>query len=408
MNLLKNDFPILSEKNETGQRLIYLDNAATTQKPKAVLEAETNYYRNLNANPHRGAYDLSVAATELLEEVRGKVKAWLHAPSGGEIIFTKNATESLNLIAMSYGMNFLKEGDEIVLSIAEHHSNLVPWQIVAMNRKVQLSYLYTDQNGVLHPEEVQKKITPRTKLVAISQVSNVTGCIHPIEEVIECAHSMGAVVVVDGTQGAPHLPVDVKRLDADFYVFSGHKMLAPMGIGVLYAKKILLEQMPPFLYGGDMIEYVEEQSATYAPIPQKFEAGTQNLGSIAGLGAALDYLGAIGMKQLRRKEEELTGYLIEELCKVPYIRLVGPGELTNRIGVVSFLMEDVHPHDIATIVNKDGIAIRSGNHCAQPLHRFLKLSATSRASVYLYNTTEDIDMLCDSLRGVRRWLRYGA
>lgn len=408
MKQLEKDFPILSREDARGHRLVYLDNAATTQKPFVVLNAEAKYYQSSNANPHRGAYDLSIAASQLLESVRSKTKKWLHASSRGEVIFTKNATEALNLVALSYGMSFLGEGDEIVVSIAEHHSNLVPWQVVAKSRKAKLSYLYTDKNGMISEDEIRRRITKRTKLVAVSHVSNVTGCIHPIEKIIEYAHRMGAVVVVDGTQGLPHLIVDVESLDADFYVFSAHKMLAPMGTGVLYAKKSLLEQMPPFLYGGDMIEYVEEQSATYAPIPQKFEAGTHNLGSIAGFGAALDYLERIGMDNLRGMEESLTGYLIDRLCQVPHLKLVGPKELKNRIGVAAFLIEDIHPHDIATIVNYDSVAIRSGHHCAQPLHRYLELPATCRASVYLYNTTQDIDRLYDSLLGVRRRLGYGA
>lgn len=408
VNNFRKDFPLISNLDEQGRGIAYLDNAATTQKPYYVINAEEDYYKYKNANPHRGAYDLSVAATKVLEEVREKTKRWLHAPEDSEVIFTKNASESLNLVAYSYGMNYIGEGDEIVLAISEHHSNLVPWQMVAKAKGAVLSYLYLNEEGRITLEEANKKITNKTKLVAIAQVSNVTGCVSPVEEIIQLAHSKGAVVVVDGTQGAPHLAVNLEQMDADFYAFSGHKMLGPMGIGILYGKKKYLDEMPPFLYGGDMIEYVEEQSTTYAPVPQKFEAGTQNMGSIAGFGAAIDYLTTVGMDTVQAVEEELTKYLLEQLSTIPYLSLVGSTSLDNRIGVVPFVIEGVHPHDVVTILNKDLVAIRSGNHCAQPLHNFLKIPATCRASVYLYNTKEDIDRLADSLKGVRRWLGYGA
>lgn len=406
-NFLK-DFPLLLNTDESGRRLVYLDNAATTQKPLAVLQAETDYYKNKNANPHRGAYDLSVAATKVLEDVRDKTKRWLNVPKDGEVIFTKNASESLNLVAYSYGMTFIEPGDEIVLAVSEHHSNLVPWQMVAKAKGAVLTYLYLNEEGRITKEEAKKKISSKTKLVAIAQVSNVTGCVSPVEHIISLAHKVGAVVVVDGTQGAPHLSINLEKMDADFYAFSGHKMLGPMGIGILYGKRELLEQMPPFLYGGDMIEYVEEQSTTYAPIPQKFEAGTQNMGSIAGFGAAIDYIQSVGMDKIQAIEEGLTGYLLDQLREIPKLSIVGATTLDNRIGVVPFIIEGVHPHDAVTIVNKDLVAIRSGNHCAQPLHNFLKIPATCRASVYLYNTKDDIDRLADSLKGVRRWLGYGA
>lgn len=408
MEHLIEDFPLLGNVDQKGRKLAYLDNAATTQKPLSVLEVEADYYKNKNANPHRGAYDLSVEATKVLDEVREKAKRWLNVKADGEIIFTKNASESLNLVAYSYGLTFLNPGDEIVVAISEHHSNLVPWQMVAKAKGAILTYLYLDKEGRITKEEARKKISSKTKIVAVAQVSNVTGFISPIEDIISLAHQVGAVVVVDGTQGAPHLFVDLSKMDADFYAFSGHKMLAPMGIGVLYAKKKLLDKMPPFLYGGDMIEYVEEQSTTYAPIPQKFEAGTQNMGSVAGFGAAIDYIEAVGMKRIQEIEADLTAYLLTKLSEVDKLKIVGSTSLENRIGVVPFVIEDVHPHDVVTIVNKDLIAIRSGNHCAQPLHQFLQIPATCRASVYLYNTKEDIDRLAESLKGVRRWLGYGA
>ncbi len=404
----RKDFPLLSYYHEKGRGIAYLDNAATTQKPFSVLRAEEEFYTHKNANPHRGAYDLSMAATKVLEDVREKTKRWLNVPKDGEIIFTKNASESLNLVAYSYGMHAISAGDEILLAVSEHHSNLVPWQMVAKAKGAVLSYLYLDEEGRITAEEVKKKITDKTKLVAIAQVSNVTGCISPLEDIIGLAHKRDAVVVVDGTQGAPHLTVDLEKMDADFYAFSGHKMLGPMGIGILYGKKQHLESMPPFLYGGDMIEYVKEQSATFAPLPQKFEAGTQNMGSIAGFGAAIAYLEGVGMKKLQALEKELTGYLLEKLGNIPYVSIVGSSGPENRIGVVPFVIEGVHPHDVVTILNKDSVAIRAGNHCAQPLHAYLKVPATCRASVYLYNTRDDIDRLADSLKGVRRWLGYGA
>ncbi len=406
MNPYIKDFPILDTKTNSGKPLVYLDNAATTQKPWAVLEAESFYYQKANANPHRGSYDLSIAATTLWEETRQKTKAFIHGNEQGEVIFTKNATESLNLVAMSYGRSVLKEGDEVLIAISEHHSNLVPWQVVTREKKAILRYMYTTQEGVLEPEEIRKKVNEHTKIIAIGHVSNVTGYINPVEVAIEEGHKVGAVVVVDGTQSVPHMPVDVAALDADFYAFSCHKMLAPMGIGVLYGKKAHLEEMPPYQYGGDMIEYVEEQETTYAPIPQKFEAGTQNLGSAAGLGAAIDYLNAIGMEQVCHLEEELTVYLLEKLQNVPHVKLLGPLTPERKIGVAAFNMEGIHPHDVATIVNQDGIAIRSGHHCAQPLHKFLQVPSSCRASVYLYNTKEEIDQLCDSLKHTRRWLGY--
>lgn len=408
MSKYMDDFPALWQTDKKGNRLSYLDNAATTQKPVCVLQAIENYYRQLNANPHRGAYELSLLATNALDRAREKVRSFIGAKNAEDIIFTKNATEALNLIAVSYGGTFLNEGDQIVIVISEHHSNLVPWQQLARQKKAALTYLYTDERGVLSPEEINRKITRGTKLVAAAHVSNVTGQVNPIELIIERAHQVGAVAVIDGTQSAPHIAVDVTALEADFYVFSGHKMLAPMGIGILYGKPELLERMPPFLFGGDMIEYVEEQTSTFAPLPQKFEAGTPNVEGAVGLASAIEYIEAIGINTIHRMELELTQYMLERLCAVPYLKILGPDTVENRIGVVPFTMENVHPHDIATILNSDNIAIRSGHHCAQPFHRFLGVPATCRASVYLYNTREDIDRLADSLKGVRRWLGYGA
>ncbi|SHH87455.1 cysteine desulfurase / selenocysteine lyase [Sporobacter termitidis DSM 10068] len=407
MNKYLHDFPLLLQPDEKGRRIAYLDNAATTQKPQAVLDAVTAYYQTSNANPHRGAYDLSEAATKALESAREKVRAFLGAPKAAEIVFTKSATESLNLVAQSYGMSFLNPGDEIVLAISEHHSNLVPWQIVARARGAFLTYLYTDESGRILPGEIEKKITGKTKLVAAAHASNVTGVVNPIEAIIDRAHQVGAVAVVDGTQSAPHMAVDVAALGADFYALSAHKMLGPMGVGVLYGKEKLLEAMPPFLYGGDMIEYVEEQTSTFAPVPQKFEGGTQNVGGAVGLSAAIDYLNSVGMESIREHERALTAYMLDRLRGVPQLKIVGPDELQDRIGVVSFTLEGAHPHDVATILNADRIAVRSGHHCAHPFMCHLGVQATCRASVYLYNSNEDIDRLAESLKGVRRWLGYG-
>lgn len=399
------DFPLL-QQTDKGKRLVYLDNGATTQKPLSVIRAIEQYYTTFNANPHRGAYELSVQATEIYENTREKVRDFLGAAKISEIIFTKNATESLNLIAYSYGMNFIQAGDEIVISIAEHHSNLVPWQQVAKAKGAVLKYLYVNTDGVLSEEELDSKITGKTKLVAVTHVSNVLGIINPVKRIAEKAHAVGAVVVVDGAQSIPHLPVNVRELDVDFFVFSGHKMLAPMGIGVLYGKEKLLDAMPPFLFGGDMIEYVQEQDTTFAPLPAKFEAGTQNVGGAMGLSAAIDYLNRVGMSAIEECEKELVRYAITKLSKLPYVTLYGCGELVDKTGVISFNVQDVHPHDVSTILDADGIAIRAGHHCAHPLLQYLGVNATCRASLYFYNTKDDVDALIDSLSRVRKVMGY--
>lgn len=400
------DFP-LSVQQMNGKRLVYLDNAATTQKPFVVLDAVMKYYKEDNANPHRGAYDLSVRATQAYEDAREVVREFIGAKHVHEVIFTRNATESLNLLAYSYGLHSVEAGDEIVLSIAEHHSNLVPWQQVAKARGAVLNYMYLNEHGVVKDEEIEKKITNKTKLVAIAQVSNVLGSAHPLKKIIAKAHAVGAVVVVDAAQSVPHFTVDVQELDADFLVFSGHKMLAPMGIGVLYGKEDLLNAMPPFLYGGDMIEYVREQDSTFAPLPEKFEAGTQNVGGAVGLAAAIKYIKKVGLDEIAKIEKDLTNYAIEKMINLPYITLYGDTKgVTERAGVVSFNVQDAHPHDVSTILDADGVAIRAGHHCAHPLMSYLKVAATCRASFYLYNTREDIDILVDSIAKVRKVLGY--
>lgn len=404
----KKDFPIFYDHSYQEKKLHYLDSAATTQKPQVVLDKINEYYQTSNANPHRGAYDLSMEATLAIDCAREKVKNFIGAAKVEEILFTKNATEALNLVAYSYANTFLQEGDEIVLAISEHHSNLVPWQIIAKAKKLNLVYLYTDENARITEAEIKKKITTKTKLVALAYISNVTGVINPIQYAIELAHKVGALVVVDGTQSTPHLKVNVSNLDADFYAFSAHKMLGPMGIGVLYGKENILNSMPPFLFGGDMIEYVEQYETTFAPLPQKFEAGTQNVGGAVGLGAAITYLEQIGMDNVYQHEVELTGYLLEKLQAVDDLLIVPPHDLKDRIGVVSFNVKNAHPHDVATILNADKIAVRSGHHCAQPFMKYLNVQATCRASLYIYNTTEDIDALVESLKNVKRWLQNGS
>ncbi|MCI1981908.1 MAG: cysteine desulfurase [Oscillospiraceae bacterium] len=392
-----------------GKRLVYLDNAATVQKPLPVLQAVDEYYRRYNANPHRGLYALSVEATQKFEGARRTVKKFIGAEKDSEVIFTRNASEALNLVAYSYGLTFLKEGDEIALPVSEHHSNLVPWQMVAKTKGAKLVYLYPDAEGRLTDEEISAKITPRTKVVALAHVSNVLGSVYPVKKIAQKAHSVGAVVVLDCAQSIPHMPVDVKDLGADFMAFSGHKMMAPMGIGVLYGRQELLEKMPPFLRGGEMIEYVHEQEAAFAPPPLKFEAGTQNVGGAVGLDAAIHYLLKVGYGTIRKTEEDLLNYALDGLAEIPHVTVYGGTKnRENRCGVISFNVDGVHPHDVASILDADGVAIRAGHHCAQPLMDYLCVGATCRASLYFYNTREDVDAFLESLKKVRGWLGLGA
>ena len=406
MNPYRKDFPILNTERD-GKRLVYLDNAATTQKPLSVLRAVDDYYRTSNANPLRGLYALSIRATQLYEDARSTVREFINAEKDAEVLFTRNASESLNLVAYSYGMTFLKEGDEIALPVSEHHSNLLPWQMVAKAKGAVLRYLYPNKAGRL-PESELDKIGPKTRLVAIAHVSNVLGTVFPVEEVVRRAHAVGAVVVLDCAQSIPHYRVDVQKLGADFVAFSGHKMLAPMGIGVLYGKEELLDKMPPFLTGGEMIDYVSEQEATFAPLPQKFEAGTQNVGGAVGLAEAIRYLEGIGYDAIEKTEKELLRYALDGLAKVPHVTVYGDAvSIEQRCGVISFNVDGVHPHDVATILDTDGVAIRAGHHCAQPLMQYLGVGSTCRASLYFYNTTEDIDIFLRSLQKVRGWLGLG-
>ena len=388
----KKDFPILNEKQIT-----YLDSGATTQKPEQVINAIDEYYKTTNANVHRGAYSLSVEATAKYEEAREKVARFINSPSAEQEIFSKNATESLNLIAYSYGMENLKKDDEIVLSIMEHHSNLVPWQKVAKTTGAKLNYMYINDEFEISDEEIESKITDKTKIVGITHVSNVLGTINNVKKIIKQAHKKGAIVIVDSSQSIPHMKIDVQDLDCDFLVFSGHKMLAPLGIGALYGKKQLLNDMTPFLMGGDMIEYVYEQETTFAPLPNKFEAGTQNIEGVIGLAAAIDYIENIGYERIAQIEDEVVNYAREELSKLDYIELYLTPNKQNHSSVISFNIKGVHPHDVASILDTYGVCVRSGNHCAQPLMRYLGIDSTCRASFYLYNTKEDVDKLVEAL-----------
>ncbi len=400
------DFPLLHTQMN-GKPIVYLDNGATTQKPEQVIRALCGYYGGCNANPHRGAYALSVEATEIYENARKVTAQFIHAKRPEEIIFTKNATEALNLVAYSYGLTNVGKGDEIVITIAEHHSNLVPWQHVAKAKGATLKYIYLEKDGNLSDEDIETKITEKTKLVAVTQVSNVLGLKNDVKKVAKKAHSVGAVVVVDGSQSVAHQKVDVQDIDADFFAFSGHKMLSPMGIGVLYGKYDILDAMPPFLMGGDMIEYVQEQDTTFAELPAKFEAGTQNVGGAAGLQAAIEYLGKIGFDRIEAIEKELVDYALPQLRELPYIELYGcDSTRDNKTGIIAFNVKDVHPHDVATILDSTGVAVRAGHHCAQPLHRYLGLNASCRASFYLYNTKEDVDRWIAALKKVRKVLGY--
>ena len=387
------EFPLLAEKMN-GLPIAYLDNGATTQKPETVIEAIAEYYRRQNANPHRGAYALSVTATDVYENCRERVAKFLNAKRSREIIFTKNATEALNLVAYSYGLSVLKPGDEILISVAEHHSNLVPWQMVAARTGAKLNYIYLEDDGNLSEKDIQEKITQKTKIVAVTQVSNVLGLINDVKAIGEKAHAVGAVIIVDGSQSVPHIAVDVQALDCDFLAFSGHKLLSPMGIGVLYGKEKLLNEMPPFLMGGDMIEYVTEQHTDYAELPAKFEAGTQNVGGAAGLTAAIDYLEKVGFEYITAREKELIDYALPKLKELDFIELYGcDSQRDNKTGLITFNVKEVHPHDVSTILDAEGVAIRAGHHCAQPLMIYLGQNATCRASFYFYNTNSTTSRL---------------
>ena len=401
-NPYRKDFPLLE-----NNKVIYLDNAATSQRPEAVIQAEAQFYEKYNANPLRGLYELSVEATDCYEEARETVRKFIGAGSTEEIIFTRNTTESINLVAYSYGLTHLKTGDEILVTIDSHHSNLLPWQMVARQTGAVLKFLECTQEGTLPDEVLEAAITEKTKLVAVAQVSNVLGCVNPVEKIVKLAHEKGAVVVVDAAQSAPHMPVDVTALDVDFLAFSGHKLMGPMGIGVLYGKEELLEKMPPFLTGGEMISSVTREGATYAKLPHKFEAGTVNAAGAAGLAAAIRYVEKIGFDTIMAKEEALTKRAMEGLKKVPHLHILGDESPENHTGIVAFTIEGVHPHDVSEILSSDGIDVRAGHHCAQPLLEYLGVHNATRASFMFYNTPEEVDAFVESTAQIRRRMGYG-
>ncbi|WP_028401137.1 cysteine desulfurase SufS [Ectobacillus panaciterrae] len=390
---IRKQFPILHQQ-VNGKQLVYLDNAATSQKPIKVIEALDQYYRQYNSNVHRGVHTLGTKATDAYEGARDKVRKFINARSIEEVVFTRGTTTALNMIASSYGMDHVKEGDEIVISYMEHHSNIIPWQQVAKKKGATLKYLPLQEDGTISLEDAEKTITPNTKIVSVMYVSNVLGTINPVKELAKIAHKNGAIMVVDGAQSAPHMKVDVQDLDCDFYALSSHKMCGPTGVGVMYGKKEILENMEPAEFGGEMIDFVDLYESTWKELPWKFEAGTPIIGGAIGLGAAIDFLEEIGMDNIEKHEHELAQYAMERMSTIEGITIYGP---KHRAGLVTFNIEDVHPHDVATVLDVEGIAVRAGHHCAQPLMKWLKASATARASFYLYNTKDEIDTFVESL-----------
>ncbi|PFI34633.1 cysteine desulfurase [Bacillus cereus] len=390
---IRKQFPILDQK-VNGKQLVYFDSAATSQKPIQVIETLERYYKEYNSNVHRGVHTLGTKATDAYEGAREKVRKFINAKSMEEIIFTRGTTTALNTVAASYGLDNVKEGDEIVISYMEHHSNIIPWQQVAKKTGATLKYLPLQPDGTISLEDVRQTVTPNTKIVSIMHVSNVLGTINPVKEIGAIAHENGAIMIVDGAQSAPHMKVDVQDLNCDFYALSAHKMCGPTGVGVLYGKKELLNNMEPIEFGGEMIDFVDLQESTWKELPWKFEAGTPIIGNAIGLGAAIDFLEEIGLHNIEKHEHELAQYALERLSEVDGVTIYGP---KHRTGLVTFNIEDVHPHDVATVLDVEGIAVRAGHHCAQPLMKWLKASSTARASFYLYNTKEEIDTFVESL-----------
>lgn len=393
---IRSYFPILNQE-VNGEPLVYLDSAATSQKPVGVIEAVNKYYREYNSNVHRGVHTLGTKATDGYEGAREKVRKFINAKTTQEVIFTKGTTEAINTVASSYGIANVKKGDEIVITYMEHHSNIIPWQQVAKMTGATLKYIPLQEDGSLSLEDVKETVTPNTKIVAVTLISNVLGVINPIKEITKIAHENGAVMVVDGAQGAPHMKIDVQDLDCDFLAFSGHKMCGPTGIGVLYGKKALLENMEPVEFGGEMIDFVNLYDSTWKELPWKFEGGTPIIAGAIGLGAAIDFLEEIGLEQIQKHEHQLSTYALEKMSEIEGITIYGPKEAGRRAGLVTFNIADVHPHDVATVLDAEGIAVRAGHHCAQPLMKWLNASATARASYYLYNSEEDIDRLVQGL-----------
>jgi len=397
---IRHDFPILARRVH-DKPLVYLDNAATSQKPRQVIQALVDYYEQTNANIHRGLHTLAEEATDAYEAARGKVARFIGASGPDEILFTRNTTEALNLVAYTWAADNIREGDEIVISTMEHHSNIVPWQWVAERQGAVLKYAEVDEDGKLDLAQIEDLVTDRTKLVSMMHVSSVLGTINPIKEIARIAHAHGALMLADGAQSVPHLPVDVSELDCDFLAFSSHKMMGPTGVGVLWGRREILQDMRPFLGGGEMIEIVERQSTTYNVLPWKYEAGTPNIADVIAFGAAIDYLTELGMDRVRAHEIEITAYALEKLSKVPGVTIYGPKSAEERGGVVAFTVEDVHPHDLGQIVDYDGVAIRAGQHCCQVLAQSIGVPATARASFYVYNTPEEVDVLVAAVEGAR-------
>lgn len=403
---IKADFMILNQLvNE--EPLVYLDNAATSQKPTTVLAAVEQYYRQNNANVHRGVHTLAERATAQYEATRQKVQHFIHAKESAEVLFTRGTTTSLNWVAKSYGEAVVQPGDEIVISIMEHHSNIVPWQQLAKRQRAVLKYIDITPEGLLDMDSLRSQLTNKTKIVSLAHVSNVLGVVNPIQEIAHLVHEAGAVLVVDGAQAVPHQKVDVQELDVDFYAFSGHKMLGPTGIGVLYGKRHLLEQMEPVEFGGEMIAVVTEQESTWKELPWKFEAGTPNIAGAIGLGAAIDYMEVVGVDNIQQHEQELMQYLWPKLTAIPGLTIYGPEKLEQRTGIITFNLEDIHPHDVATAMDMEGVAIRAGNHCAQPLMTRLGCGSSARASFYVYNTTADADKFVEALNATKEFFSYG-
>ena len=404
---VRSDFPIFDSKENSG--LIYFDNAATTQRPIQVIKAIEDFYVHANANPLRGLYSLSVRATDMYENARQNVASFINAKAVQEIIFTRNASESLNLVAYTWAMENIQQGDEIVVSAMEHHSNFLPWQMVCKAKGAKLVFLECDDQGTISKEEWQGKINARTKLVALTHVSNVFGITNPVKEIASYAHKTGnagkgAMVVIDGAQSTPHVKIDVQDLDADFFAFSSHKLCGPMGIGVLYGKLDLLENMPPFLRGGEMIECVTREEVSSAELPDKFEAGTVNAADAVGLSAAIDYLKDIGLDEIHKNDDRLSSMLISGMKSIPHVKVFGSPDSSKHSGIVTFTIDGVHPHDIASILDSEKIAIRAGHHCAQPLMQKLGVGSTARASLYFYNTEKEVERFLESLSKVRSWM----
>ena len=398
----RSDFPLI-----VNSSIAYLDNAATAQRPQCVIDAESDFYLRHNANPMRGLYELSIEATDIYENARETVRKFIGAASTEEIVFTRNTTESLNLVAYSYGLTHVKAGDEVLVSIMEHHSDLLPWQMVCRQTGAKLRFIDCEPDGSVDLNKVDELITDKTKIVAMTQVSNVLGRLYPVREVAKLAHAKGAVMVVDGAQSTPHMPVNVQELGADFFAFSGHKVFGPMGIGVLYGRRDLLDAMPPFLSGGEMIESVTRESAVYAELPHKFEAGTVNAAGAAGLKAALDYVSSIGFDELMRREHALTERAFNAVRNIPHVQVLGSDKAEEHTGIVTFVLDGVHPHDISEILASDGIAVRAGHHCAQPLLKHLGHLSTTRASLAFYNTEDEVDRFVASLSTIRERMGYG-